>query len=64
MKMTRPFPFDSHPLTRLYLIAARAGSQSDMRQALDIARSLEQTADDRTIAACKLAAEVAIERKT
>ena len=58
-----PFPFASHPLTQLYLIAVKAKSQQEMRAAMDIARGIEEDATEQTIAACKLAAEVLLERR-
>ena len=52
-----------HPLTRLYLDAARTRSHTQMRIAMDMARSIEKATDAVTIAQCKLAAEVLLERK-
>jgi hypothetical protein len=51
-----------HPLTKIYLKGATARDHMQMRAVMDIARFLEQSASEREIAACKLAAEVLIER--
>ena len=56
-------PQHDHPLTRTYILGARAATTEAMRNALEIIRAIEQGLDQTTVAQCKLAAEVLIERR-
>ena len=56
------FPYADHPLTKMYLAAAKASTHDQMRAAMDMSRSVERMVNPQTIAACKLAAEVISER--
>jgi uncharacterized protein (DUF1778 family) len=57
------FPEAENPLTRAYLIGAKARTHQQMRDALRLAATLEGQATDQLKAACKLAAEILLERK-
>jgi len=56
------FPEADNPLTRAYLIGARARTHDQMRTALGLAAALEKQYTDQLKAACKLAAEILLER--
>jgi hypothetical protein len=56
------FPEAEHPLTRAYLIGARARTHEQMREALGLTFALEKVATEQLKAACKLAAEILLER--
>ena len=58
----RPFPMHDHPLTHAYLKGAAAGDHVQMRAAMDMAALFEKEASEQVKAACKLAAEVIMER--
>jgi hypothetical protein len=55
-------PHADHPLTRVLIMSARARTHADMRQALALIDALSKGESEQTIAACKLAAEVFLER--
>ena len=57
-------PNERHPLTRAYMIAARATTQAAYSEAMRLVRACETEADQLTIDQCKLAAEILLERKT
>lgn len=57
------FPQQNHPLTRAYIAGARATTPQTMRDAMAVIRSCETDAAPQTVAQCKLAAEVLIERR-
>jgi len=59
----RQMPNQNHPLTRAYILGARATSPAAMADAMRLIRACEGAADQLTIDQCKLAAEVMIERK-
>jgi hypothetical protein len=56
-------PNQNHPLTRAYILGARATTQLAYSEALRLIRACEGAADQLTIDQCKLAAEVLLERK-
>lgn len=56
-------PMQNHPLTRAHMMGARATTHQSLAQAARLIRELEKRESEQTIAACKLAAEVLIERK-
>lgn len=56
-------PNQNHPLTRAYMLGARATSPDAYAEAMRLIRACEGAADQLTIDQCKLAAEVMIERK-
>lgn len=56
-------PNRNHPLTRAYMIAARATTQAAYSEAMRLVRACETEADQLTIDQCKLAADILIERK-
>ena len=56
-------PNQNHPLTRAYILGARAKTNETMRDATLLIKQIETDADQLTIDQCKLAAEVLIERK-
>lgn len=58
----RRFPMHDHPLTALYLKGATARDHLQMRAAMDMAALFEKSATEQVKAACKLAAEVLMER--
>ena len=55
-------PNEKHPLTRAYMLGARATSPQAMTEAMRLIRACETGADQLTIDQCKLAAEILIER--
>ena len=55
-------PNQNHPLTRAYMMGARATTTEAYTEALRLIRACEGDADQLTIDQCKLAAEVMIER--
>lgn len=59
----RQMPNQRHPLTRAYMIAARATTQAAYSESMRLVRGLERDADQLTIDQCKLAAEILIERQ-
>ena len=59
----RPFPMHDHPLTKLYIAGAEARNHAQMLAAYDMSKIIEQSVSDQVIAACKLAADVLMERK-
>ena len=59
----KPMPNQNHPLTRAYMLGARATTPAAYGEALRLIRTCEKAADQLTIDQCKLAAEVMIERK-
>jgi len=61
--LARELPRQNHPLTRAYLLGARATSPQAMTEAMRLIRACEGAADQLTIDQCKLAAEVLLERK-
>jgi len=56
------FPEADNPLTCAYLIGARARTHNQMREALGLTAALEKQSTDQLKAACKLAAEILLER--
>ena len=56
-------PNQNHPLTRAYMLGARAISPQAMTEAVRLIRACEGAADQLTIDQCKLAADVMLERK-
>jgi hypothetical protein len=56
-------PNQNHPLTLAHIAGARATTHSAMADAVKLIRALEKDAAEQTIAACRLAAEILIERK-
>ena len=56
------FPEAGNPLTRAYIIGARARTHDQMREALGLTFALEKVATEQLKAACKLAAEILLER--
>jgi hypothetical protein len=56
-------PNQNHPLTRAYMLGARATSPQAMTEAMRLIRACEGAADQLTIDQCKLAADVLLERK-
>jgi hypothetical protein len=61
--IARQMPNQNHPLTRAYMLGARATSPAAMTEAMRLIRACETGADQLTIDQCKLAAEVLLERK-
>jgi hypothetical protein len=59
----KPMPNQNHPLTRAYMLGARATTPAAMTDAMRLIRACELGVDQLTIDQCKLAAEVLIERK-
>jgi len=59
----KQMPNQNHPLTRAYILGARATSTAAYAEAMRLIRACETEADQLTIDQCKLAAEVLIERK-
>ena len=58
----RHFPMHDHPLTQLYIDAAIDRDYAGMRASMLAAAKLEKELPEKTKAACKLAAEVFLER--
>lgn len=58
----RRFPMHNHPLTQLYIDAAMDSDYAGMRASMLAAAELERDLPEQTKAACKLAAEVFLER--
>lgn len=58
----RHFPMHDHPLTQLYIDAALSHDYASMRTSMVAAAALEKDLPEQTKAACKLAAEVFLER--
>jgi len=61
--IARQMPNQDHPLTRAYMLGARATTPAAMTEAVRLIRACETGVDQLTIDQCKLAAEVMIERK-
>jgi hypothetical protein len=61
--IARQMPNQNHPLTRAYMLGARATSPQAMTEAMRLIAACERAADRLTIDQCKLAAEILIERK-
>lgn len=61
--IARKMPNQNHPLTRAYMLGARATSHASMSEAMRLIHACERAADRLTIDQCKLAAEILIERK-
>lgn len=55
-------PHADHPLTRVFISSVRARNHADMREALALIQALSKGESEQTIAACKLAAEIFLER--
>lgn len=55
-------PHADHPLTRVFISSVRARTHADMRDAMALIEALSRGESETTIAACKLAAEVFLER--
>jgi hypothetical protein len=55
-------PNQNHPLTRAYILGARATNHQAMAEAMRLIHACEKGLDQLTIDQCKLAAEVMIER--
>jgi hypothetical protein len=55
-------PYADHPLTRVFIAGARARTHAQMRETLALIATLSKGESEQTIAACKLAAEVFLER--
>jgi hypothetical protein len=56
-------PNENHPLTLAHIAGARATTHTAMADAIRMIRALERDATEQTIAACRVAAEILIERK-
>jgi hypothetical protein len=56
-------PNQNHPLTLAHIAGARAATHSAMVNAVKLIHALEKDATEQTIASCKVAAEILIERK-
>jgi hypothetical protein len=56
-------PNQNHPLTLAHIAGARATTNSAMAAATKLIRALEKEATEQTIAACRVAAEILMERK-
>jgi len=56
-------PNENHPLTLAHIAGARATTHTAMADAIRMIRALEKDATEQTIAACRVAAEILIERK-
>mgnify|MGYP007125368227 FL=1 len=61
--IARQLPHQHHPLTLAHIAGARATTHSAMADAVKLIRALEKEATEQTIAACRVAAEILIERK-
>jgi hypothetical protein len=61
--IARQMPNQNHPLTRAYMLGARATSPQAMTDAMRLIAACEGEADQLTIDQCKLAADVMLERK-
>ncbi len=61
--IAKQMPNQNHPLTRAYMLGARATTPAAYTEALRLIRACETEADQLTIDQCKLAAEVMLERK-
>jgi len=62
-ELSKMLPNQNHPLTRAYMLGARATSPQAMTEAMRLIAACEGAADQLTIDQCKLAAEVMIERR-
>jgi hypothetical protein len=56
-------PHQTHPLTLAHIAGARATTHQAMTDATRLILALEKDATEQTIAACRVAAEILIERK-
>jgi hypothetical protein len=55
-------PYHDHPLTRAYILSTRATEHKQLAENMKLIRQLELMMKPQEVAACKLAAEVLIER--
>lgn len=55
-------PNQNHPLTLAHIMGATAITHSTMTDAMSLITALEKGATEQTIAACKVAAEILLER--
>lgn len=55
-------PYHDHPLTQAYILSTRATEQKQLAESMRLIRQLELMMKPHEVAACKLAAEVLIER--
>jgi hypothetical protein len=56
-------PNQTHPLTLAHIAGARATTYQAMVDAARLIQALEKEATEQTIAACRVAAEILIERE-
>jgi hypothetical protein len=63
MVNARPFPFAGDPLTLALIASTRAADHAAMVQAVRLIHALENSRTGCEVEACRLAAEVLIERK-
>lgn len=56
-------PYQDHPLTRAYILSTKATEQNQLAETMRLIRQLENMMKPQEVAACKLAAEVLIERQ-
>jgi hypothetical protein len=61
--IAKMLPNQNHPLTLAHIAGAKATTHSAMSEATRLIRALEKDATEQTIAACRVAAEILIERK-
>jgi hypothetical protein len=61
--IARQMPNQNHPLTRAYMLGARATSPQAMTDAMRLIHACELGVDQLTIDQCKLAADVMLERR-
>jgi hypothetical protein len=57
-------PNQNHPLTLAHIIGARATTHSAMTDAMSLITALEKGSTEQTIAACKVSAEILLERRS
>jgi hypothetical protein len=57
-----PMPYHDHPLTRAYILSTRTTEQKQLAESMRLIHQLELMMKPQEVAACKLAAEVLIER--
>jgi hypothetical protein len=62
-RVAEMLPNQNHPLTRAYMLGARATSPQAMTDAMRLIAACELGVDQLTIDQCKLAADVLLERK-
>jgi len=56
-------PYQDHPLRRAYILSTKATEQNQLAETMRLIRQLENMMKPQEVAACKLAAEVLIERQ-